>query len=135
MNPDLVQYRLDRAEEALKDAELLLSENRLISTVNRLYYGMFYAVIALLETNDLSSSKHTGVRALFNQHFVKTGVISNQAGSLFNMLFNDRHKGDYSDYVDFTWEQVNEHDKNCRKCVDEIRLKTYEIMDRIKKAD
>jgi len=41
--------------------------------VNRLYYACFYAVSALLIQQGLSSSKHTGVRSLFNRHYVKTG--------------------------------------------------------------
>jgi uncharacterized protein (UPF0332 family) len=36
---------------------------------------MFYEVLALLHTKNLSSSKHTGVRALFNEHFVKAGIV------------------------------------------------------------
>ena len=66
MNEDLIKYRLSRAKETLKDAEILISNNRLNSAVNRIYYSLYYAVLALLETKGLASSKHSGVRALFN---------------------------------------------------------------------
>ena len=128
MKPELVKYRLERAEETLLDAELLLSKNRLIASVNRLYYSMFYAISAILEVNDFSSSKHSGVRSLFNQHFVKTGIISMEAGSQYNILYNERHKGDYSDFVEFERTQVSEYYDNCRKHIDEIRHKILETM-------
>ena len=39
---------------------------------NRVYYGMFYAVLALLIYEPYASSKHSGVLAYFNKHFVKS---------------------------------------------------------------
>ena len=121
MNTELIRYRLDRANEALEDAELLLSENRLRATVNRLYYSMFYAVVALLETKELSSSKHSGVRALFNQHFVKTGLVSKDLGKFYEKLFKNRQKGDYVDFTEFNEEQVGECLEKCQKYMAEIK--------------
>ena len=72
MNKALSLYRFQRAKETFEDAKILFAKNRLNSTVNRLYYSLFYAILALLETKNLASSKHSGVRSLFNQHFVKT---------------------------------------------------------------
>ena len=46
----LVQYRLDRAREALAEAALLLDSGHANTGVNRLYYACFYAVSALLFT-------------------------------------------------------------------------------------
>ncbi|GAB6275003.1 MAG: hypothetical protein STSR0004_18680 [Peptococcaceae bacterium] len=72
MNKALSLYCFQRAKETFEDAKILFAKNRLNSTVNRLYYSLFYAILALLETKNLASSKHSGVRSLFNQHFVKT---------------------------------------------------------------
>ena len=128
MKPELVRYRLERAEESLQEAAVLIAARRTKGAVNRLYYSIFYAVTALLETGDFSSSKHSGVRALFNQHYVKTGVISKEAGAFFNRTFKDRNKGDYMDFAVFTMEQVEENHENCRKYIGEIRAKVVEIM-------
>jgi hypothetical protein len=38
-------------------------------------YACFYAISALLVRDGLSSSKHAGVRSLFNRQYVKTGKI------------------------------------------------------------
>ncbi len=44
----LIQYRLKEADESLKEAEVLLREGMSMRAVmNRMYYAMFYAVLAL----------------------------------------------------------------------------------------
>lgn len=128
MKPELVRYRLERAEETLHETDVLIAAKMMNGTVNRLYYSMFYATSALLETGDWSSSKHSGVRSLFNQHYVKTGVVSSEIGDFFNRIYEVRHKGDYMDFVTFDKEQVEEDYRTCLRCVAEIRAKVYEIM-------
>ncbi len=94
---DYIQYRLTRAREALRAAKLLADAKEYNSCVNRLYYAVFYAINALLLKHEYTSSKHTGVRALFMQHFVKTRIIPEQYGELFNYLFDYRQESDYRD--------------------------------------
>ena len=76
------------------------------SCANRLYYACYYAVSALLATKGLASSKHTGIKALFNQHFVKTGLVPKENGRLYNRLFDARKEGDYVDFVVFERDDV-----------------------------
>jgi uncharacterized protein (UPF0332 family) len=45
---DLVNYRLERAKDTLDDARILADNKKWNSTINRLYYAAYYAVIALL---------------------------------------------------------------------------------------
>lgn len=68
---DLAKHRLERAENTLLDAQKYFKNATLSSTVNRIYYAMFYAVNGLLIAKGLSSSKHSGVRALFNKEFIE----------------------------------------------------------------
>lgn len=72
---ELIAYRRSKAKETLQDGKILFEARRYPSAVNRIYYALFYAVTALLLTKGLSSSKHGGVMALFNEHFVKTGKV------------------------------------------------------------
>jgi len=47
----LADYRLRQAKESLEEARYLLSgEKSLRSVANRIYYGMFYAVLVLIVT-------------------------------------------------------------------------------------
>jgi len=45
---DLIKYRIERAEEALDDAKMLLGDGRLGSALNRGYYAVFYGAMAVL---------------------------------------------------------------------------------------
>ncbi len=103
-NGELVSYRLQRARETLADARILADAGRWNPCVNRLYYA--YAVSALLIQEGLSSAKHTGLRSLFNRHFVKTNKVPKDKARIFNDLFERRQEGDYVDFVSFEESQV-----------------------------
>jgi uncharacterized protein (UPF0332 family) len=120
MDVEIIRYRLERSGEMLKDAGTLLDGGSLISAVNRMYYALFYAVVALLKTKGLSSSKHSGVRAMFNQHFVKTGIVRRETGKFYELIFNERQEGDYIDYSEFTLEQVKDYYEKSRVCAEEL---------------
>ncbi|PIX18061.1 antitoxin [Candidatus Desantisbacteria bacterium CG_4_8_14_3_um_filter_40_12] len=104
---NLINYRLDKAQDTLESAMLMLDNNYLSGTVNRLYYACFYAVIALLSTQRLSSSKHFGVLAIFNREFVAIGRVDRKWGRFYTNLFDSRQEGDYDDFVSFDKERVN----------------------------
>jgi uncharacterized protein (UPF0332 family) len=108
MNEDLIRYRLEKSRETLEDAHLLFQAGRLFSTLNRIYYALFYEVMALLLTRDLFSAKHTGIRALFNEHFIRTGKVSVELGKFFTRMYDFRQKGDYADFVKFEAEKMQE---------------------------
>jgi uncharacterized protein (UPF0332 family) len=87
---DLVAYRMTRADETLEDARILARAGRWNACVNRLYYTCFYAISALLVRDGLASSKHAGVRSLFNRQYVKTGKIPKDLARIYNDLFERR---------------------------------------------
>jgi uncharacterized protein (UPF0332 family) len=117
---DLVLYRLQRARQTLEDARILANASRWNPCVNRLYYACFYAVSALLLQNGLSSSKHTGVRSLFNRHYVRTGKVPKELAPIYNDLFERRHEGDYMDFVDFEEAQVRPWIGRAEQFIDHI---------------
>ncbi|MBF0118907.1 MAG: HEPN domain-containing protein [Desulfobacterales bacterium] len=103
---DLVSYRLKRSNDSFEEAKILSSAEHWNACVNRLYYACFYAVSALLSIDNLSSSKHTGIRSFFNQFYVKTEKISKDNASIYNDLFQLRQEGDYFDFLEFKESQV-----------------------------
>jgi uncharacterized protein (UPF0332 family) len=108
MNEDLIRYRREKSKETLEDAYILFRAGRLFSALNRIYYALFYEVMALLLTKDLSSARHTGVRALFNEHFVRTGKVRVELGRFFSRMYDFRQKGDYADFVQFEEAKIRE---------------------------
>lgn len=71
----LVSSRLQQAEDALREGQLLRQGKFYKGAVNRFYYAMFYAVLALLITRQLGTSKHSGAISLFDREFVKPGIF------------------------------------------------------------
>jgi uncharacterized protein (UPF0332 family) len=92
---DLIRYRMERAGETLQEARLMLEHGHLHGAANRIYYACFYAAVALLLTRGLSSSKHSGVMALFNRHFVKEGIVPVELGKFYSRMFDHRLVSDY----------------------------------------
>jgi uncharacterized protein len=103
----LAQYRLQQAQESLEEARYLFNGGKsLRSVANRLYYAMFYAVLALLIYEPYTSSKHTGVLAYFNKRFVKGEIFPESMGRSLNKAFELRQRGDYREYFELTGDQV-----------------------------
>jgi len=80
---DLANYRLEKAKNTLSDGKKYIKDATLESTVNRIYYAMFYAVSALLISKELSSSKHSGILAVFNKEIVNKGFIKRLWGEFY----------------------------------------------------
>ena len=92
---ELIRYRLQRAREALDDAQSDMEQGRLNSASNRIYYAMFYAAVALLTTKNLSSSRHAGVIALFYENFVQTGAFPAELARYLGRALETRIDTDY----------------------------------------
>ncbi len=101
-----IRYKMDLAEESLDAARLCLENGHLRSAVNRLYYGCFYEVSALLLSDGYQSSKHSGIRALFDMHCIKAGRLPISMGRFYRDLFKYRQEGDYQDFVNFERMEV-----------------------------
>ena len=52
--------------------------------------------------------KDTLIRALFNEHFVKAGIVPVELGRLFSRMYEFRQKSDYGDFVKIQPEKVGE---------------------------
>ncbi len=96
---DLVRYRLQQASETLAEATLLRDAGAFRGAVNRAYYAMFYALLALLATRQLGASKHSAAIALFDRDFVKTGVFSPEFSRALHLAFQRRQIHDYGEVV------------------------------------
>lgn len=95
----LITYRLERSNESLVAAELMLENNLFIPAMNRIYYSMFYAVQALLILNESAFSKHGQVKGFFNKEYIKPGIFPKEFGKLYNAAFEYRQKFDYVDLL------------------------------------
>lgn len=116
----LIDYRIGEAREALEEAKILLQNQKARGGLNRVYYAMFYAVLALLASREMSASKHTGIIALFHREFVKSGLIPAEVAKSLNIAFDLRNKSDYRDFVEPEIETVKDLCEAASRFVDTI---------------
>lgn len=74
--------------------------------MNRIYYGLYYAVTALAVKNGFETSRHAQLIGWFNKEFVATGLIDKKYGKILRNAFQNRTKGDYDAFVDFEKEEL-----------------------------
>ena len=55
---EYVKYRIETAYKTLEAAKVLANNGFWNSSVNRLYYALFYAVNALLVLNEIPTKSH-----------------------------------------------------------------------------
>jgi uncharacterized protein (UPF0332 family) len=117
---DLVKYRLNNSKEKLGSAKLLLENDKFKDSISRSYYAMYTAARALLATKHLDSSKHSGVISLFNQHFVKIGVVARDLGRILMKGKDLRQDGDYKDFVETSMKEAQDQYSDAKKFIDQI---------------
>ena len=74
----IVVYRLEKAESALVEAKDCVSLNHWNLAANRLYYAAYYASSALLISAGHAAKTHDGTIGMIGQHYVRTGVLTNE---------------------------------------------------------
>jgi uncharacterized protein (UPF0332 family) len=74
--------------------------------MNRIYYAMFYATLAMLALRNLSSSKHSGAISLFHREFVKSGEFPPALAKRLDVAFDWRLAGDYKEFVSLKREDL-----------------------------
>jgi len=119
----LAAYRMSRAHETLEEAKVLFAAGHINAYVNCLYYACFYALSALLLTRGFSTSKHAYLRSLFHHEFVKTGLVAQEWGRHFDLLFSSRQEGDYADFACFEAAEVEpwlERTRGFMGCVEKL---------------
>ena len=102
----LVQFRLQQAEEALGAATTLKRSGFSREVVNRAYYAMFYAVLALLAVKKKETSKHHDAIGLFDLEFVKPGTFGKEFSEWLHAAFNLRLRSDYAPMFQVSQEQA-----------------------------
>lgn len=117
---ELVLYRLTKAQETLKEIDLLIDNQLWNTAVNRLYYACYYAVIALLIHKGIKAQTHAGVRQMFGLHIIKQGLIEKELGRFFSDIFDKRLTGDYDDFVDYERDDVVGLINPAKKLITEI---------------
>ena len=106
---ELINYRLQQADETLADARILLEQGGSFRTiVNRCYYVTFYAMLALFIHDNVivRTSKHAGIITMFNKEFIHSGKLPLSASKAVQRLFDARQESDYKEFAIFSETDV-----------------------------
>ncbi|MEA5577953.1 HEPN domain-containing protein [Anabaena sp. UHCC 0451] len=116
------QFLVQKAEDSLRAAKILASENLHDFAVSRAYYAMFYIAEVFLVGENLSFSKHSVVISKFGELFARTGKIDPK----FHRYLIDAEqiclKGDYD-----RSERLNAEDAKLLidRCEEFLKLEKY----------
>lgn len=119
---EVINYWVEKSDDSLNAAHDELEAGRYSFATNRIYYACFYAVSALLLKEGLKFKKHSGVRAAFHKHFVKSKLISREHGEFYDEIFEARQRGDYIELVGFEKKQVENWLQQVSQFVEAIKL-------------
>lgn len=92
-----VRLRIEQAHETLKEAEALQDHDLWRGVINRSYYAMFYAVLALAASKEVAISKHTHAVAFFDKEFIHKGVFPKELSRSLHYGFDERQTSDYGE--------------------------------------
>jgi len=102
----LIDYRLRQAIDTIDLANFLATSEKYVIAVNRIYYGMYYALTALALKNGFETSKHGQLIGWFNREYISTKRLDPQFGKILRNAFQNRTKGDYDAFIDFSRNEV-----------------------------
>lgn len=115
-----VSLYMEHAREMLEVAAHNIAEGFLGSAINRAYYAIFYAANALLATQSLARSKHSGVVAAFREHFVKPGLIEIEYSRIYGRVMDDRRASDYELEIPVEPETATRDLSDARRFVERV---------------
>jgi uncharacterized protein (UPF0332 family) len=103
---DLINYRIERADMTLETARRLIEDEDWFGAANRLYYAVYQIVSALMAQEGIRIKSHSGAKAMFELHFIKTGKVDPKWGKLYIRLSDARHESDYAAFSHFEQEDI-----------------------------
>ena len=118
----LIEYRIEQAKETIELARFLIDSKRFVVAVNRIYYGLFYAVTALSMKHGFETSKHGQLIGWFNKEFIASKQLDKKYGKILRIAYQNRTKGDYDAYIEFAEDEVELLFTEMRDFIDKIEI-------------
>ncbi|OQX82292.1 MAG: hypothetical protein B6D64_00740 [Bacteroidetes bacterium 4484_276] len=102
----LIQYRIEQANNTIETVLLLIENDKYNAAVNRIYYGMFYILLAIAVKTGFETSKHQQLIGWFNKTFIKEDILPKRFGKTISQVFKSRQISDYEAFVEFEKKEV-----------------------------
>ncbi len=97
-----IAAEVERGNESLESAEILLAAAKHADAVSRAYYGAFHWARALLLMLGEEAKTHGGLERLLQRDLVRAGRLDPEVARLFSRLQKFRNDADYTAEFVFT---------------------------------
>ena len=113
-------YRLEKAKETLKSAQILFEVKDYTGANNRAYYAIFYAIRAILALEETDFKRHKDVIAYFNQKYIKPEIFPRKLGSKISQAQRVREDSDYDDKYQISYEKTEQLIETAKEVIIEV---------------
>ena len=104
----IVREELEFAKKRLEAAEILLNNNMIEDSINRIYYSLLHAAKSMLNVLGYDAKTHVGIISEFGLRIIKEKLIEKKFGRVLRKAFEMRESSDYKISVVFEREEVEE---------------------------
>jgi len=116
LKKELARVKMEKAREAWEEALWCFEGGKYPATVNRIYYCMYRACLALLVFEYKVPTKHSSIIGMVNKKYVKENYLSRDVGRFLHEIQTARVEGDYKE-KEFTKEEAEELIENGEKAL------------------
>lgn len=124
---ELSRNYLAKSQDTIKIVDFLIENGEFSLAMNRIYYGIYYALCALAVRNGFQTSKHAQLIGWFNRNYVKTGRADPQYGRFIRKAFENRMEGDYNIFASFEKQEIETASNEMRQVIIQISQMLDEI--------
>ncbi len=117
---DLARYRLQKAKENLDEAKALLGLHLCSGANNRIYYGVFNAVLAVHALDGRVTNSHKRAIGEFNRIYIHGGIFPKAYGKEITKIEVIRHSSDYDNYYEADEKETAENLSFAGKFLEEV---------------
>lgn len=113
------RYRLNKAKETLKTAEMIFKDGKdFTSANNRAYYAIFYAIRAVLAIKEIDFKRHKDVLAYFNKEYVNKEIFPKSIGRKIAQAQRIREDSDYDDDYEPSFEKTEQQIRTAQELIE-----------------
>ena len=124
---ELSRNYLAKSQDTIKTVDFLIGNGEFSLAMNRIYYGIYYALCALAVRNGYQTSKHAQLIGWFNRNFIKTGRADPQYGRFIRKAFENRMEGDYNVFASFEKQEIKTAFNEMRQVITRISQMLDEV--------
>jgi hypothetical protein len=112
---------IERGEKALEAAQLLCEHGLYEDAVSRAYYAVLHLAKAALLSQDVRTSSHKGVLAMFGLHLVEKGLMKPDLAKILAKEKEERELGDYDVMIDIDQERAAERVRQAEQFITSVK--------------